>query len=123
MLCEQLNGLLLETAEFDAVIETAENLCGILKGFLLAHLAVGKEGHMCALVKSGNFECTAGTGRGLLEQKDDVLAFKQITADTCALLGFEVGGKVEKITDLIGSIVLESEQGTSFKINGHGNSP
>ena len=56
MLCEQLNGLLLEAAEFNAVIETAENLCGVLKGFLFAHLAVGKEGYMCAFVKRGNLE-------------------------------------------------------------------
>jgi len=123
MLCEQLNGLLLETAEFNAVIETAENLCGVLKGFLFAHLAVGKEGYMCAFVKRGNLECAAGAGGSFFEKKNDVLACKQITRNTGTLFCLKVGGKVEKITDFIGSEILEGKQGTPFKINRHGKSP
>ena len=123
MLCEQLNGLLLEAAEFNAVIETAENLCGVLKGFLFAHLAVGKEGYMCAFVKRGNLECAAGAGGSFFEKKNDVLACKQITGNTGTLFCLKVGGKVEKITDFIGSEILEGKQGTPFKINRHGKSP
>ena len=123
VLGEQLNGLLLEAAELDAVVEAAENLRGILEGLLLAHLAVGEEGHVCALVEGGNFECAAGAGGGLLEKKNDVLAFEQVALDAGALLGLQIGGKVEEVADLIGGEVLEGEQAAAFKIDGHGKSP
>lgn len=118
MLCEQLNGLLLEAAEFNAVIETAENLCGVLKGFLFAHLAVGKEGYMCAFVKRGNLECAAGAGGSFFEKKNDVLACKQITGDTGTLFCLKVGGKVEKITDFIGSEILRVSRERPLRLTG-----
>ena len=123
MLREQLDCLLLEAAELDAVIEAAEDLRGVLKGFLLAHLAVGKEGHVRALIIGSDLERAAGAGGGFLEKQNDVLAGKQIAADTGALLRLQVGSEVKQITDLVGSEVLQSQQGTALKIDRHGRSP
>lgn len=65
----------------------------------------------------------SGYGLRSFRKKNDILSLEQIAADTGALLCLEVCREVEKITDFIRGVILECEQGTSLKIDGHVNSP
>ena len=120
VLGEHLHIVLLEAAVFDAVIEAAEHLCGIFERFLFAHLAVGKEGHVCAFVKRGHLKSAAGAGGGFFKEQHDVPAFEQVAPDAGALLCLEVVRKVQQVADLGRGEILQGQQGTSFQIYGHG---
>ena len=111
--------LLREAAVLDAVVHAPQDLGGVLDRFLLAHLAVGQEGGVAALVPAGRLEGAAGAGAGLVEDEDDVLAVEEVAADAGALLGLEVGGQVEHIADLFGAEILEGKETSSFEVDGH----
>jgi len=106
VLCKHFNVMLLEAAVFNAVIETAEHFRGIFQGFLFAHLAVGKEGDVCAFIECGDFKCAARAGGSLFKEQHDVFAFKQVVFNACALLCFEIVREIQHVTDLSGGKVL-----------------
>ena len=99
--CQQLNVALLEAPELYAVVEAAKHLGGILKRFLFAHLTVGKECAVCALVIRGDLESAARTGGGLFKKQHYVASGKQIALYSGALFGLKVMRKVKKIAYLL----------------------
>ena len=110
-----------KAAELDAVIHAAENASGVLNGLLLAHLrAVGiKIGDAHAQIHCANFECATGTGGGLLEEQNDVLALEVTMRNARALHIFEVLGELQQVFDLLGGEVEQTEERTTRKINTH----
>ena len=117
VLCEQLDGLLLEAAELDAVIEAAQHLCGILERFLLAHLGVRKERHVRAFVVRGGLKRTAGAGAGFLEQQHDVLVRHALRENALFLFGLDLMRELQKRADLIGRVVEQREKVSSLEHN------
>ena len=114
---EQLDGLLLEAAEFDAVIESAEHLCGVLKRFLLAHLAVAQKRDVRALVVSRGLKRAAGAGAGLLEQQHDVLVRHALRENALFLFGLDLMRQLQKRADLVGCVVEQREKVSSLEHN------
>ncbi len=114
MLGKKLHGFLLEAAVFDAVVKAAKHLCSILKGFLFAHLAVAQEGNICAFVKAGHFKRAACAGRSFVEKEHYIFAVEQTVADTRALFGLKVVGKVEQVADLFRCKVTQGQKRASF---------
>ena len=115
-----LDELLGEAAVLDAVVHAAEHLRGVLDGFLLAHLAVGEEGGVAALVPAGGLEGAAGAGGCLVEYEHDILAEQRVALDARTLLGLKVVRKVEQIADFLGGIIFQGEKTSSFEIHRHG---
>ena len=117
-----LHHRLLEAAVLDAVVHAAEHAGGVLDGLLLAHLrAAGIQvGHAHAQVHGAHLEGAAGTGRGLLEQKHDILALQVAVGHAGALHVLEVAGQIEQVADLLGSEIEQSEEVLSRKIERHG---
>ena len=122
---EILDHGLLEAAVLDTVEHASEDLCGVGEGFLLAHLGGAgiEEGDAHAEVACADFKCAAGTGGGLLEEKDDLLVGEPLVLDAVVLHALELGSEVKKVVDLLGSVVEKSEEASAANVKAHNNSP
>ena len=94
---KRLDDLLAVATVLDAVEHAAQNARGILNGFLVAHLRPCrvKVGYAHAQVVTGNLKGATGARRGLLEQKDDVLALELFMKHTRMLLFLQLLSKVD----------------------------
>ena len=117
-----LDGVLCEAAVLDAIIHPAQNAGSVSNGFLLAHLGAAgiQVGHAAAEVHASHFKRAAGTGGGLLEQQNNVLAGQVAMGLTGALLALELSAQVQQITDLGGGVVEQLQKITSSEIDRHG---
>ena len=88
IVCQLFYHRLLEASVFDAVIESAENLCGIRDGLFLTHLGAlaVQESHVCAFVECCHFKCASGSGRCFFKQQNDVFALEHFVVDAGSLL-------------------------------------
>ena len=113
---------LVKAAVLNAVVDAAQDTGGIRDGFLLAHLgAAGIQiGHTAAQIHAGHLKGAAGTGRGLLEQQNDVLAGQVAMGLTGHLLALEFTAEVQQIADLLGGVVQQLQEIASSEIDRHG---
>ena len=120
--CQVFNDFLGEASVFDAVVHAAEHASGVLDRFLLTHLRAARiqVGHAHTKVVTGNFKSAARTGGGLLEEKNNVLAFKVAVRGTRALQFLEVPGQVKQVADFFRGEIQELQEVTSTKIDRHG---
>jgi len=117
---EVFRGFLLKAAELDSVIEAPQHAGGVLQGFLFAHLGVGQEGDVAALVPAGGLKGAARAGGRFLKNQHDVLPAKQIAGDAGALFALQVTGQVQQKQDLLSGEILQGQQRAAFELHRHG---
>ena len=103
ILGQLLDGGLVEATVLDAVEHATQHAGGVLHALLDADLAAGgtQVGHVGTLVVSANLKSAAGAGRGLLEDKGDVLAFQAGLLSAGIFGALQVAGQVEQIIELL----------------------
>lgn len=100
---ELFAGFLGKSAEENSVVDAAENAGGILNRLLLPEVDVGARQIFgaAAFITDGDDRRIACTGRGLLENKRDILAFEKIAPYAGSAAGLKLGGEVDEIEHLL----------------------
>ena len=116
-----LNNGLLEAPVLDAVIHPAQDLSGVRQGLLLSHLRGARiqEGNAHAQIPGADLKRAAGTGGGLLEQQDDLLAGEPHVLHAVILHALEFAGQIQQVVDLLRCVVQQSQEASSSNIDAH----
>ena len=100
---ELFAGFLGKSAKKNSVVDATENAGGILNRLLLSEVDVGARQIFgaAAFIAHGDDGRVACTGRRLLENERDILAFEKIAPDAGRAAGLKLGGEIDEIEHLL----------------------
>ena len=103
ILAKFLACFLRKTAEKDAVVDAPENAGGILDRFLFAEMNIGtcQILAVATFIAHGNQRRITRARGTFLEDKRNILAMEQISADTCRPARLELRGQIDEVEHLL----------------------
>ena len=107
VLCQIFHFFLLKGTDHDAVQIAGQNAGSILHRFASADLQIicGQEQRVSAQLVHAGFKRNTGTGRCLLEDHAQRLAFQMRVGNAVLQLVFQLIGKIQNLNDLFGAQV------------------